>query len=74
MSDEELVCFNNLRKLTGIFKAKIAINQDSKYESRYETRTFEKVEETQETIALELGNVKSAIQKKKVIIIQQTIF
>merc|ERR1712142_1119837 len=73
MSDEELVCFNNLRKLTGILKAKIAINQDSKYESRYETRTFEKVEETQETIALELGNVKSAIQKKKVIIIQQTI-
>merc|ERR1711915_937146 len=73
MSDEELVCFNNLRKLTGIFKAKIAINQDSKYESRYETRTFEKVEETQETIALELGNVKSAVQKKKVIIIQQTI-
>jgi len=73
ISDEELVCLNNLKKITGLFKAKISNNQGSKYESRYETRTYEKVEETQETVALELGNVKSAIQKKKVIVIQQTI-
>merc|ERR1711973_174860 len=62
-----------MEKITGLFKAKISNNQGSKYESRYETRTYEKVEETQETVALELGNVKSAIQKKKVIVIQQTI-
>merc|ERR1712198_513188 len=73
ISDEELVCLNNLKKITGLFKAKISNNQGSKYESRYETRTYEKVEETRETVALELGIVKSAIQKKKVIVIQQTI-
>merc|ERR1712073_74529 len=73
ISDEELLHIDNLKSITDHLKEKIATNNQAKNNYIFETRTFETVEEIQETVAIHLKDAKAAISRKQVVVIQQTI-
>merc|ERR1712156_396725 len=73
ISDEELLHIDNLKSITDHLKDKIATNNQAKNNYIFETRTFETVEEIQETVAIHLKDAKAAISRKQVVVIQQTI-
>merc|ERR1711978_98673 len=73
MSDEELLHIDNLKSITEKLKGKIGANNQTKNNYIFETRTFETVEEIQETVAIHLKDAKAAISRKQIIVIQQTI-
>merc|ERR1712079_565589 len=52
ISDEELLHIDNLKSITDHLKEKIATNNQAKNNYIFETRTFETVEEIQETVAI----------------------
>eukprot|EP00092_Neocalanus_flemingeri_P025196 GFUD01027327.1.p1 GENE.GFUD01027327.1~~GFUD01027327.1.p1 ORF type:complete len:2646 (+),score=708.19 GFUD01027327.1:241-8178(+) len=81
-SNEEDICLDNLKNMTDLIKRKLAgkSNQrNSDAGSKYtfstitETKTFQSTEEIRETISGDIFKTRSAIKKKQVIIIQQTI-
>merc|ERR1712079_759451 len=61
ISDEELLHIDNLKSITDHLKEKIATNNQAKNNYIFETRTFETVEEIQETVAIHLKDAKAAI-------------
>merc|ERR1712045_486984 len=73
ISDEELLHIDNLKSITDHLKGKIGANNKAKNNYIFETRTFETVEEIQETVAIHLKDAKAAISRKQVVVIQQTI-
>ena len=73
ISDEELLCMENIKSMTENLKRKISDTKKPNNRYRFESRTVKTTEEVRETIGNDMRNTRAAIKQKQTIVIEQTI-
>ena len=73
ISDEELLCMENIKSMTENLKRKISGTKKPNNRYRFELKTVKTTKEVKETIENDMRNTRAAIQRKQTIVIEQTI-
>merc|ERR1712032_10559 len=73
ISDEELLCMENIKSMTDNLKRKISDTEKPRNRYRFESRTVKTTEEVKETVSNDIKNTRAAIMQKQTIVIEQTI-